>query len=97
MHCWEERLAEELCKLRQKEVYHKGRTAQIKGINTALQFALTPLMTIVTFAAISATGDGQLDISAVFYAITLLALPKVMSRLPLPLLPPASPLLSLLL
>lgn len=76
MHSWEYLLADKLRQLRTEECRHKGKTAQINAGSFALQFALTPIITLATFAATMATSV-QLDVALVFYAIALLHLPKV--------------------
>jgi hypothetical protein len=55
-------------KTRSQEVRHSGRMAQIRGLNLALQFAMTPVVAFVTFATYRAL-HGELNIPSVFYAL----------------------------
>lgn len=73
---WEDPFTAAICKIRSQEVKYAGRMAQIKGLNLALQFAMTPVATFTTFAVYYALG-GTLSLPSVFYVLSLLHLPKV--------------------
>jgi len=71
-------LAARVCAVRAREVRASGRMAQIRALNIAAQFAMTPLATFVTFAVYQAMHGGTLlPVADVFYVVSLLHLPKL--------------------
>jgi ATP-binding cassette subfamily C (CFTR/MRP) protein 4 len=76
---WEDPFTAAICKIRSQEVRYAGRMAQIRGLNLALQFAMTPVATFTTFAVYYALG-GTLSLPSVFYVLSLLHLPKVRAK-----------------
>lgn len=73
---WEDPFTAAICDIRKQEVRHSGRMAQIRALNLALQFAMTPVVAFVTFATYRAL-NGELNVPSVFYALSLLNLPKL--------------------
>ncbi|GBF93736.1 hypothetical protein Rsub_06068 [Raphidocelis subcapitata] len=73
---WEDPFTAAICGIRRQEVKHSGRMAQIRALNLALQFAMTPVVAFVTFATYRAM-NGELNVPSVFYALSLLNLPKL--------------------
>jgi hypothetical protein len=47
-----------------------------RAVNQALQFAITPVVAFATFATYRAV-SGTLNVASVFYALSLLQLPKL--------------------
>eukprot|EP00798_Chlamydomonas_sp_ICE-L_P022325 gene22325-29401_t len=76
MLSWEKPIANALRKLRAAEASHIRHMAYIKACNLALQFAVTPLVAFATFSVARAV-HGELDVPKVFYALSLLNLPKL--------------------
>ncbi len=59
-----------------QEVYFAGRMAQIRGLNLALQYCMAPVTAFVTVAGYKSMG-GVRNVSSVFYALSLLNLPRL--------------------
>ncbi|GFR41484.1 hypothetical protein Agub_g2175, partial [Astrephomene gubernaculifera] len=73
---WEDPFAAALRDIRGRETHYSRRTQRIRGVNFALQFAITPIVSFVTFAVYRAR-SGTLHVASVFYALSLLSLPKL--------------------
>lgn len=73
---WEEPFMKSINDIRKKEVSFSGRMAQIRGLNLTLQFCMTPIVAFVTFSVYRAL-HGTLYLPSVFYALSLLNLPKL--------------------
>ncbi len=73
---WEDPFADALRNIRRRETHYSRRMARIRGVNFAMQFAITPIVAFVTFAVYRAR-SGTLSVAAVFYALSLLHLPKL--------------------
>lgn len=73
---WEEPFTKTISRIRKREVSFAGRMAQIRGLNLTLQFCMTPIVSFVTFSVYRAM-HGTLYLPSVFYALSLLNLPKL--------------------
>ncbi|GIL76011.1 hypothetical protein Vretifemale_5752, partial [Volvox reticuliferus] len=73
---WEDPFAEALRSIRSRETSFSRRMQRIRGINFALQFCITPIVSFVTFAVYRAR-NGSLNVASVFYSLSLLHLPKL--------------------
>eukprot|EP00879_Flechtneria_rotunda_P017481 GHRR01018328.1.p1 GENE.GHRR01018328.1~~GHRR01018328.1.p1 ORF type:complete len:1541 (+),score=583.94 GHRR01018328.1:446-5068(+) len=73
---WEDSFAKAICAIRGREVSYSQRMAQIRGLNITLQFIMTPVVAFVTFSVYKAL-NGTLYLPSVFYALSLLNLPKL--------------------
>jgi ATP-binding cassette subfamily C (CFTR/MRP) protein 4 len=73
---WEEPFAKAICNIRGQEVHFAGRMAQIRGLNLALQFCMTPVASFTTFAVYYALNK-SLSLPSIFYVLSLLHLPKL--------------------
>lgn len=76
MLAWEGPFTEAINNIRKQEVSFSSRMAQIKGLNFALQFCVTPVVSFITFGVYKAL-NGQLNVPSVFYALALMQLPKL--------------------
>jgi hypothetical protein len=76
MLAWEAPFTSALAAIRQRETSFSRRMARIRAVNFALQFAITPIVSFVTFGVYRAR-NGTLSVSSVFYALSLLHLPKL--------------------
>jgi hypothetical protein len=76
MLSWESPVYERLTAIRRQENRYQFKTAHIRACNTALQFIVTPLVSFATFATFRARG-GTLTVPSVFYALSLLSLPRL--------------------
>ncbi|GIL44672.1 hypothetical protein Vafri_2198, partial [Volvox africanus] len=73
---WEDPFAEALRSIRARETSFSRRMQRIRGINFAMQFCITPIVSFVTFAVYRAR-NGSLNVASVFYSLSLLHLPKL--------------------
>jgi len=73
---WERPIAKAMDSIRSSEASWIMRMAAIRGVNNALQFAITPVVAFATFSVYRAT-KGVLDVPSVFYALSLLQLPRL--------------------
>eukprot|EP00878_Enallax_costatus_P014214 GHUV01014868.1.p1 GENE.GHUV01014868.1~~GHUV01014868.1.p1 ORF type:complete len:677 (+),score=122.01 GHUV01014868.1:181-2211(+) len=73
---WEEPFTKTISGIRKREVSFAGRMVQIRGLNLTLQFCMTPIVAFVTFSVYRAM-HGTLYLPSVFYALSLLNLPKL--------------------
>jgi hypothetical protein len=76
MLSWESPVYDRLTSIRRQENKYQFKTAHIRACNTALQFIVTPLVSFATFATFRARG-GTLTVPSVFYALSLLSLPRL--------------------
>lgn len=76
MLSWEKPIADTLCSIRDAEASFIVQMARIKAVNNALYFCITPVVAFCTFAVYRAL-NGTLNVPSVFYALSLLALPKL--------------------
>lgn len=78
MLAWEKPLYLEILKVRQKEQVYIGRMNMIRATNMALSFAIMPLVSFITFTVARYTIPLEdFTVSSVFFAVSLLALPKL--------------------
>ena len=76
MLSWQAPIAEALRAIRRAEAGHVRQMARIRAFNNALNWCVTPVVAFATFAVFRAC-NGTLNIPSVFYALSLLALPKL--------------------
>lgn len=76
MLAWEDPLYEDILAIRRKEAKYIARMNAIRAMNMALSYAITPVVSLITFATARGTG-AQLTVANVFYALALLNLPKL--------------------
>jgi ABC-type multidrug transport system fused ATPase/permease subunit len=76
MLAWEAPLLAALAALRAREAGFIRRMNRIRAANMALSYAITPLVSLITFATARSTADA-LTVPDVFYALALLSLPKL--------------------
>ena len=53
-----------------QEVHYSGRMAQIRALNLALQWGMTPVVTFVTFAVYRGIHGHLLPLPSVFYVLS---------------------------
>jgi ABC-type multidrug transport system fused ATPase/permease subunit len=76
MLAWEDRLLEHLQAIRTKEAGFIAQMNRIRAFNMALSYAITPVVSVITFATARGTG-AELTVANVFYSLALLSLPKL--------------------
>ena len=76
MMAWEVPLLAQLQAIRTRETKYIRRMNSIRALNMALSYAITPVVSLITFATARYTGS-QLTVANIFYALALLALPKL--------------------
>ncbi|KAI8103833.1 hypothetical protein M9435_006360 [Picochlorum sp. BPE23] len=78
MLTWEKPLFDEILKVRQREQSFIRKMNMIRAMNMALTFAITPLVSFTTFVVARYTMDIEdFTVGNIFYAVSLLALPKL--------------------
>ena len=78
MLAWERPLVGEILKVRQREERFIRRMNQIRAMNMALSFAIMPVVSLITFTVSRYTVPAaDFSVANVFYAVSLLALPKL--------------------
>jgi ATP-binding cassette subfamily C (CFTR/MRP) protein 4 len=76
MLAWEDPLLEHLRAIRTKEAGFIAKMNRIRAFNMALSYAITPVVSVITFATARGTG-AELTVANVFYSLALLSLPKL--------------------
>ena len=76
MLAWEEPLLEHLGAIRTREAGFIAQMNRIRAFNMALSYAITPVVSVITFATARGTG-AHLTVPNVFYSLALLSLPKL--------------------
>lgn len=75
---WEKPLVQEILRVRQREAGYIRRMNQIRAMNMALSFAIMPVVSLITFTVSRYTVPAaDFTVSNVFFAVSLLALPKL--------------------
>ena len=78
MLSWEQPLVGEILKVRQREAGFIRKMNMIRAMNMALSFAIMPVVSLITFTVSRYTvSTADFSVSNVFYAVSLLALPKL--------------------
>lgn len=78
MLAWEKPLFDEILKVRQREQNFIRKMNMIRAMNMALTFATTPLVSFTTFTVARYTMQLEdFTVGNIFYAVSLLALPKL--------------------
>lgn len=78
MLSWEKPLVQEILRVRNREASYIRRMNQIRAMNMALSFAIMPVVSLITFTVSRYTvSAADFTVSNVFYAVSLLALPKL--------------------
>lgn len=76
MLAWEDPLLDHLQAIRTKEAGFIAQMNRIRAFNMALSYAITPVVSVITFATARGTG-AELTVANVFYSLALLSLPKL--------------------
>ncbi|GAX75678.1 hypothetical protein CEUSTIGMA_g3121.t1 [Chlamydomonas eustigma] len=76
MLSWERPVSKSLCSIRKAEAGCINQMARIRAVNNALTVCITPVVAFATFATFRAC-NGTLSIASAFYALSLLALPRL--------------------
>ncbi|KAG2425890.1 hypothetical protein HYH02_014893 [Chlamydomonas schloesseri] len=76
MLSWEDPFTSALRSIRGRETAYSRRMQRIRAVNFGMQFCITPIVSFVTFAVYRAR-NGTLNTASVFYALSLLHLPKL--------------------
>ena len=76
MLAWEGPLLQQLRAIRAREAGYIRKMNAIRALNMALSYAITPVVSLITFATARGTG-AELTVANVFYALVLLSLPKL--------------------
>lgn len=78
MLSWEKPLVQEILWVREREAGYIRRMNQIRAMNMALSFAIMPVVSLITFTVSRYTVPAaDFTVSNVFFAVSLLALPKL--------------------
>ena len=78
MLAWEKPLVQEILRVREREAGYIRRMNQIRAMNMALSFAIMPVVSLITFTVSRYTvSAADFSVSNVFFAVSLLALPKL--------------------